>query len=49
MPGAPSGSDVDLRSPGSKQNLIQETVSRNTNWDESVESTIKQNLLIGEL
>lgn len=49
MPGAPSGSDVDLRSTGSKQNLIQETVSRNTNWDESVESTIKQNLLIGEL
>ena len=28
---------------------MQETISRNTNWDESVESTIKQNLLIGEL
>jgi len=28
---------------------VQETVSRNTNWDESVEGIIKQNLLIGEL
>lgn len=28
---------------------MQETISRNTNWDESVEGIIKQNLLIGEL
>ena len=28
---------------------MQETISRNTNWDEGVEGIIKQNLLIGEL
>ena len=29
--------------------MVQETISRNTNWDEGSESIIKQNLLIGEL
>ena len=29
--------------------MIQETISKNTNWDEGTESIIKQNLLIGEL
>lgn len=29
--------------------MIQETISRNINWDEGNESIIKQNLLIGEL
>lgn len=29
--------------------MVQETISRNTNWDEGAEGTIKQNLLIGEL
>jgi hypothetical protein len=47
MSGAGSGADLDRQN--SRQNLIQETVSRNTNWDESVEGIIKQNLLIGEL
>ena len=37
------------RSSHSKQNIVQETISRNTNWDEGVEGIIKQNLLIGEL
>ena len=32
-----------------RQNIVQETISRNTNWDESAEGIIKQNLLIGEL
>lgn len=41
--------EIDSRAGSSKQNLIQETVSRNTNWDESTEGIIKQNLLIGEL
>jgi protein transport protein SEC31 len=29
--------------------MVQETVSRNINWDEGTEAIIKQNLLIGEL
>jgi hypothetical protein len=29
--------------------MVQETISRNTNWDEGTEGIIKQNLLIGEL
>lgn len=29
------------RSSQSRQNIVQETVSRNTNWDESVEGIIK--------
>jgi hypothetical protein len=33
----------------SKQNMVQETISRNINWDEGTEGIIKQNLLIGEL
>jgi len=48
-PGATTGGEMDSRASQSKQNLIQETISRNTNWDESVEGIIKQNLLIGEL
>jgi len=28
---------------------VQETISRNANWDEGVEGIIKQNLLLGEL
>jgi len=31
-----------------KQNIVQETVSRNTNWNEGAEGIIKQNLLLGE-
>jgi len=27
---------------------VQETISRNTNWDEAAEGIIKQNLLLGE-
>lgn len=30
-------------------NTITETISRNANWDEGVESIIKKNLLIGNL
>jgi hypothetical protein len=29
--------------------MVQETISRNINWDEGAERLIKQNLLIGEL
>ena len=32
-----------------KMSFVTETVSRNTNWDEGVEGTIKRNLLIGNL
>mmetsp|Transcript_3055 Transcript_3055/g.5154 ORF Transcript_3055/g.5154 Transcript_3055/m.5154 type:complete len:196 (-) Transcript_3055:2161-2748(-) len=32
-----------------KQTFVQETVSRNINWDEGSERLIKQNLLFGEL
>lgn len=44
-------SDFDARPSGnpSRQNIVQETISRNTNWDEGSEGIIKQNLLIGEL
>ena len=31
------------------RSTVQETISRNNNWDEGAEGIIKQNLLIGEL
>ena len=33
----------------SRQHLVQETISRNINWDEGTEGIIKHSLLIGEL
>jgi hypothetical protein len=32
-----------------KLQMVTETISRNTNWDEGVEGIIKRNLLIGNL
>jgi hypothetical protein len=29
--------------------MITETVSRNANWDESIEGVIKRNLLVGNI
>ena len=53
LSGSAGGAEQDgtggARSSNSKQNIVQETISRNTNWDESAEGIIKQNLLIGEL
>ena len=34
---------------GPLTSTVQETVSRNSNWDESTEAIIKQNLLLGQL
>lgn len=32
-----------------KLQMVTETISRNTNWDEGIEGIIKRNLLIGNL
>lgn len=29
--------------------MVEETISRNINWDEGAEGIIKQNLLVGQL
>jgi hypothetical protein len=49
--GSGSGADNDQRAPNlqARQHTVQETISRNANWDEGAEGIIKQNLLIGEL
>lgn len=43
---APSQGDIQ---PNTHLNIVQETVSRNINWDEGTEGIIKQNLLHGEI
>lgn len=37
------------RGPSTGAATIQETISRNCNWEEGTESTIKQSLLLGQL
>jgi len=50
QPSAASGlGGDDQRAPNARMHTIQETVSRNINWDEGAEGIIKQNLLVGEL
>lgn len=50
QPSAASGnSGDDQRAPNTRLHTVQETVSRNINWDEGPEGIIKQNLLIGQL
>lgn len=42
-------SEDNRQGAGSRMHTIQETISKNVNWDEGAESIIKQNLLIGNL
>lgn len=46
QPSAASGFANDA---GTRMHTVQETISKNVNWDEGAESIIKQNLLIGNL
>jgi len=48
-PEVPSSPGISNNQSNPRLNLVQETVSRNINWDEGTENIIKQNLLHGEL
>lgn len=49
MPKAPPQATEEQKQPEMSNMTITETVSRNANWDEGLEGTIKRSLLIGNL